>query len=180
MSEVLAHLSWFDLAFAILLLGTVYKGSRRGVGFQMLSLSGYMVLVYFALGYYTLLSEAIFGFLFQGWAKPISFLFISLVVLFIIKILERFFLAAEQEELAFIERVGGMLVGGLRGGILIGLLGIFFLLLPVGTGSISEGRSVFCRHLVEMDLGLYSWMRRLTKSDIPSKDEHLKNFSLEN
>ena len=110
MSAALTDINWLDILFVILLLGMVYKGLRTGVGSQLLSLAGWFVLLFVSIGYYKVLSEAIFGSVLQKWAKPVSFFVISAGIFTVVKILERAFNVITSEEHAAIERVGGALV----------------------------------------------------------------------
>jgi len=176
--NVLEHINWIDIVFIILLLGMVYKGMKTGVGGQILSLIGSIALIFLSIGYYSLLSEAIFGFLLQAWAKPLSFLLIMLVIITLVKVLERVFNIINGEELSMIERVGGALVAAFRAVITCGLIGIMFLLTPVDYlhRSVSEG-SKFGMHIINMDAQIYSWMTELIQtSGKKDKEEVLQEI----
>jgi uncharacterized membrane protein required for colicin V production len=66
--DILNQINWIDIFFLILLLGMVYKGLKTGVGGQVIALIGWFVLVFMSLKYYSVVSEALFGFLLQKWA----------------------------------------------------------------------------------------------------------------
>ncbi|RKY42690.1 MAG: hypothetical protein DRP85_02135 [Candidatus Makaraimicrobium thalassicum] len=159
MPATFQDVNWLDIFFIILLLGMVYKGLKTGVSGQILSMMGLFVLIFVSIGYYGLLSEAIFGFLLQGWAKPLSFFFIGITIFIVIRVLERVFKIVGEEELATIERVGGVLVASFRAFILFGVIGIQLLLTPLDSMHLSaaEGSKV-CMFFVNMDAQIYSWM----------------------
>jgi len=169
----LTNINWLDILFIILLLGMVYKGLRTGVGGQLLSLVGWFILIFVSIGYYSFLSEAIFGFLLQKWAKPVSFFVISAALFTVIKILERVFNIIVGEELALIERIGGALVASLRAFIFFGIIGIMLLLVPLDyvRQSAVEG-SRTCMFFVGLDAQIYSWMTGIVGiSEQKTKDE---------
>ena len=78
--ELIKDINWLDILFVILLLGMIYKGARTGVGGQLLSLAGWCLLLFTSITYYNIVSTAIFGFLLQKWAKPITFFAIALII----------------------------------------------------------------------------------------------------
>ena len=166
MPDILQSINWIDIIFIILLLGMVYKGTSVGVGGQIISLMGYIILLFVSIGYYRFASEAIFGFLLQDWAKPISFLVISVLIFVATKFVERIFNIAKGEELAGIEKIGGALVSFFRAVILCGAIGIFFLLTPISylQDSASFG-SMTCMYFVKTDVSIYSWLAKVTGID---------------
>ena len=163
MPDILQSINWLDIIFIILLLGMVYKGIQTGVGGQIFSLLGYVILLFVSIGYYKFASEAIFGFLLQDWAKPISFLGISVLIFVVTKFVERIFNITKGEDLAGIEKIGGVLVAAFRAVILCGAIGIFFLLTPISylQNSASVG-SMTSMYFVKADISTYSWLARVT------------------
>ena len=162
MPEILLQFNWLDIFFVILLLGMVYKGLKNGVGSQMLSLAGAVFLVFLSIGYYNYFSVSIFGFLAQEWSKPVSFFVISAIVYFAIKLFERIFNVINNEEVSTIERIGGVVIASLRGFIFFGLIGIFFILVPIETlqrSAIQESQT--CMYFVKMDAQIYSWITKI-------------------
>jgi len=161
--DILNNINWIDLAFIILLLGIVYKGLRSGVGGQMLSLAGWIVLVFVSIGFYDYISEAFFGFLLQKWAKPLSFFALSVGVLMVLKVLERIFIVMSSDEMAPIERLGGALVAAARACMFFGLIGILLLLVPVQAvrDQATKG-SRSCMFFVELDARIYSAITEVT------------------
>ena len=178
MPETLNNFNWIDVVFVILLLGMLYKGAKVGVGGQVLSLAGGLFLVFAAVGYYAFLSEAIFGFMLQKWAKPLSFFIIGALIFIMTKLLERVFSIIAGEEVAVIERIGGVIVAGIRAVVLFGLLGMLFLLVPIDSvnAAASEG-SETCMFFVNADAQIYSWMSGIAGgSGKKTKDEIVREF----
>ncbi|NQT33224.1 MAG: CvpA family protein [Candidatus Omnitrophica bacterium] len=159
MPDILHNISLIDVLFIILLLAMLYKGSRIGVSSQLVSLVGYIALVYISIGYYGFVSEAIFGFKLQDWARPLSFCAIAIVVFVAFKFLERIFSIIAGEELAMLERVGGALVASFRAFMLFGVIGIALLLIPVESAKLAvTENSKFAMIFIEMDAGIYAWI----------------------
>ena len=159
MSAIISSINWLDILFLSILLGMIYKGSHTGVGSQLLSLAWWFVLIFFSIGYYSVLSSRIFGFMVQNWARAICFFIIVAVMVLIIKFLESIFNIAVTENLAPIERVGGAFIAFLRAFLLFGLIGIQLLLLPFDflRDPVVEG-SATCMFFVRTDSGIYSWI----------------------
>ncbi|MFH1552533.1 MAG: CvpA family protein [Candidatus Omnitrophota bacterium] len=178
MPEILQDINWLDIFFVILLLGMIYKGSTTGVGGQTISLIGWFVLIFAAIGYYSFLSEALFGFLLQDWARPASFFLISAIMFVVIKVLERVFNVIRGEELASIERIGGALVGAFRACIFFGIIGILLLLIPVEDVRLYVAeKSKTCMIFVQMDAQIYSWMTEfIGESEKKEKDEVIEEI----
>ncbi|MFH1846163.1 MAG: CvpA family protein [Candidatus Omnitrophota bacterium] len=159
MPDIIQEANWIDIFFVILLLGMVYKGLQSGVGNQILSLIGYFILLFFSIGYYELVSNAIFGFLLQKWTRPVAFILIAAIVFIATKLLQRIFSIMSSEQLAPLDRIGGAVLAGVRSCLVCGIIGIFFLLTPIEPlrGSIIHG-SKTGMYFVDMDIKLYSWM----------------------
>ncbi len=178
MPAILENINWIDIFFVILLAGMVYKGSRVGVGGQVVPVLGYFALIFVSIEYYSLLSERLFGFLSMGWAKPASFFVISAGVFLAVKVLERICAAVSDREIAAIEKIGGMLMASFRAFILFGIIGIMLLLLPVDPirHAVAEG-SRTGMFFVDLDARIYSWMTGLIGiSKEKRKDEVVKEF----
>ncbi len=176
---ILQQINWVDIFFIILLLGMVYKGSRVGVGGQIIPLAGWIVLLFVSIGYYQYLSEAVFGFSVQAWAKPISFFAISACLFTAIKFFERIFSAIHSEEVAVLEKIGGAMVAAFRAFISFGIIGIFMLLCPIGflRDSAATG-SKTCMYFVKMDAAIYSGITSLMgEGKKRSTEELLKEFT---
>jgi uncharacterized membrane protein required for colicin V production len=174
LSAFINEISWLDILFAILLVGMVYKGARTGVGSQLLSFVGWVLLLFISITYYNVLSNAIFGFLLQKWAKPLSFFAIAAIVFVLIRVIERVFNIISGEEMASLEKIGGAIIASLRAILLFGLVSMLLLLVPIE----------FCRDAVikksktgmfffEVDAKVYSLMsgrfgltKNRTKNDI--------------
>ncbi len=177
MSDFISHFSWLDLIYILILLGTIYKGSKRGVSTQLISLVGYVLLVYLALGYYLFVSKALFGFLLQNWARPVSFSLITIIVLFILKLIDRALNVVDHDDLATIERIGGMLVAGIRGSILIGVLCFGLALVPIeSVHKVAIRDSALSKYFISVDFIFYTWIIDVLGSDVPDVSEQKDNF----
>jgi uncharacterized membrane protein required for colicin V production len=177
--DIITEVNWIDIIYVILFLGIVYKGTRTGVGGQLLSLAGWIVLLFVSIKYYSLVSEALFGFLLQSWAKPLSFLIIGVVGFVLIKFLERVFSVVAGSELSSFERIGGALVAVVRAFVFFGAIGIFLLLVPVDIArdSVIYG-SKSGMFFVEFDAGIYSMITEVTgdADSKRSKDDVIKEI----
>ncbi|MCK5450630.1 MAG: CvpA family protein [Candidatus Omnitrophica bacterium] len=153
------NINWLDILFVILLLGMVYKGTKIGVGGQIIALIGGFTIVFVSISYYTVLSEAIFGFLLQRWAKPVSFFAIVLGVFTIVKTAERLSQVVIGEEVSALEKFVGALIAGVRAAMLFGVLGMILVLTPIQYTRFAalEG-SKTCKVFMEMDVSIYCWM----------------------
>ncbi len=160
MPEILNEINWLDVLFVILLLGMIYKGLRTGVGGQIPSFLGAIVLLYVSIGYYSFVSEAIFGFLFQKWTQSVSFLIIFVGIIILIKVFERLLSVVRSEDYAILERLGGALIASFRAFIYCGIVGIFLLLIPIESveTSVMED-SKTCVFFINFDLSVFNWMK---------------------
>ena len=164
--DIITDVNWIDIIYVILFLGIVYKGTRTGVGGQLLSLAGWIVLIFVSIRYYALVSEALFGFLLQSWAKPLSFLIMGVLVFVLIKFLERVFSVVTGSELSSFERIGGALVAAVRAFVFFGAIAIFMLLIPleIARDSVIYG-SKTSMFFVGFDAGIYSMISEVTGAD---------------
>ena len=160
----MSGVNWLDVIFLTVLLGMIYKGSRAGVGNQLLSLAWVFVLVFFSIGYYSVLASSLFGFILQSWARPISFFIIASVMFVSIKFLEMMFSSEFVEHISPLERIGGALVAAVRTFLMFGLIGMLFLLLPISflQNSVAKG-SKTGMVFVRMDAHVYSWLSNYLK-----------------
>ena len=178
MPDLINNINWLDVVFVILFIGIVYKGSKTGVGGQIVPLIGIGVLLFCSIRYYKLLSTAVFGFMLQNWALPISFFGIAIVIFILIKILERVFGAMSDTELSFIEKMGGAVFAGVRGILLWGAIVLMLLLVPVDfiQRSVYEGSkiSVIC---INIDARVYSLISEaVDRKNVRKKGEILDEF----
>ena len=172
MSSIIYGINWLDIAFITILLGMIYKGSHAGVGSQVLSLAWVFVLLFFSLGFYDSLASGFFSFIKQNWARPISFLLISIISFASIKFLEMIFNISTSENLAPFERIGGAIIASLRTFVIFGIITIQLLLLPVKflQDGVNDSKSGF--FLVGIDAQLFSYMaENLEYFKKKSKDE---------
>ena len=159
MPEILSNINWIDILFIILLAGMSYKGTKTGVGGQIISFVGYFFVLFLALRFYERLADAVFGFLLHSWAEPIAFFVIAFGVFVVIKFCERT-IGVIGEGLGAVEKTGGVFVAVLRACLLFGIIGIFILLMPLKYMHASATvKSKTCMFFVNMDVGIYSWVQ---------------------
>ncbi|MBD3427258.1 MAG: hypothetical protein GF409_08585 [Candidatus Omnitrophica bacterium] len=172
--SIFEQINWLDIVFIILLLGMVYKGLRTGVGTQVLSLLGWFILLFFSIGYYGYFSQAIFGFLLQKWAKPLSFFLIASIIFIIIKLVERIFNVMHSEEVVSIERLGGAVLASFRAFMFFGAISILLLLIPVeSVKAAAVADSKTSMFFVKLDAQLYSWMTKLVNGPEAKEREQI-------
>lgn len=156
MPDLLKQLNWVDAVFLLLYVGMVYRGARTGVGAQLLSLAGWVAILYLSGRYFSFLSEAIFGFMLQDWAKPLSFLSVAAAGFLVLKFTERVFSVVLGSELSVIEKVGGTIVATLKSFVFFGMIGFFLILTPVDYLWYSAAKaSRTCSSLMKFDTVVY-------------------------
>ena len=170
--------NWVDVLFVILLLGTIYKGVRVGVGGQLLSLAGCFLILFAALSYYNFVSKVIFGFLLYKWARPVSFFSIVVLIFAAVTLWKKALTVAEKDALAPIERLGGAVVAALRSFIIFGIICMFFLLLPFTYPRVTFAhKSRLGMFFIEMNATIYSAMSgHLGLSKKKTKEEIISEF----
>ena len=176
--ELINSINWIDVVFVILFIGIVYKGSRTGVGGQIVPLIGIGAIIFCSIRYYKLLSTAVFGFMLQNWALPISFFGIAIIIFILVKILERVFGAMSDTDLSFIEKMGGAIFAAVRGVLLWGMIGLLLLLVPVNfvQKSVYDGSSLsmFC---INIDARVYNLISEaVDRSNVRKKGEIFDEF----
>jgi len=160
LSNIFTGINWLDIIFLLILLGKIYKGSRSGVGGQLLSLIWWIALIFLSLQYYKFIAGKFLGFLMPQWSFPISFFAICFVLGFVIKLLERLFSIQGAENLAPIERIGGSSIAAVRCLLFFGVISIQLLLLPIPGLQNSVQSSKTGLFFMNIDLGIYSWMTK--------------------
>jgi len=172
--DLLKQINWVDAVFVLLFIGMVYKGTRTGVGAQILSFAGWVAILYGSVRYYEYVSEAIFGFMLQGWAKPLSFFAIATAGFVVLKFVERIFSVVLGSELSLLEKTGGVVVASLRAFVLFGMIGFLLLLTPIDYLWYSAAEaSRTCRSFIEFDAVLYRAIDGLfvsNENETPEKD----------
>jgi uncharacterized membrane protein required for colicin V production len=164
--DLLKQINWVDAVYILLLVAMVFRGTKTGVGAQILSLVGWIAILYLSVRYFLLVSEAIFGFMLQGWAKPLSFFAIAAAGFILLKFVERIFSVVMGAELSIIEKAGGALVAAIRSFILFGMIGFLLLLTPIDYLWFSAAKdSRSCSSFVEFDAVLYRAIDGLLVSD---------------
>lgn len=170
LASILSGINWLDILYFTILLGMIYKGSHAGVGSQLLSLAWWFVLIFFALGYYSGLASAVFGFILQSWARPISFFLITIIVFALIKFMEMIFNISVTDALPPLERIGGALIAAVRTFLVFGIISVQLLLLPIPfLKKTVEKDSKTGPFFVDLDVKIFSFMTKNVQF-IPNKD----------
>lgn len=171
--DIINDINWLDITFIVLLCGMLFKGLRTGVGGQIISLIGLFVLVFVSIHYYGFISEGLFGFMLQKWAKPVTFFFITIATFTVVRILERIFSIAAGDDMAFVERIGGMVVACLRAVLFFGVISIQLMIIPLDyTREAVTEDSKSAMFFVNADAEVYSQMAKyLGISDDISREE---------
>lgn len=177
MPEIFQEINWLDILFVILLAGMLYEGLRRGISGQVLSLVGWVAMLFAAVTYYGTFSESIFGSKLQKWSLTVSFFLIAAGIFFAVTVLERSLKIKKEGEISFTERIGGAGLAALRAILLFGVISMQLLLVPVDPvrAAVKEdSRSAL--FFVDADAQIYSWMtgrfnitRKREKEDIVSE-----------
>lgn len=134
MTEVFQNTNWIDLLIVILLIRSSYVGFTKGFGWELFRFVGYIATVLSAIYYYEFVSQLISDYfpVISSFSNLVSFSGIYLAILFIFKfinlLLEK---VIKIETFSTIERIGGLLLGFLRGVILTSLLLISLVFTPV-------------------------------------------------
>ena len=166
LSTILRELIWVDLSFIILLLGMIYKGVRSGVSGQIVPLIGTIVLTYISIGYYKSSAEAFFGSMLQNWAKPVSFILICFLVLFVFRIIDKLFNFKSSGEIAMIERLAGIAIAIARTIILCGAVTLFLLLVPIKTvNKTVKEESKVALMFAKLDIDIYCVMSKFVNKN---------------
>jgi uncharacterized membrane protein required for colicin V production len=175
---MISELNWIDVIFLILLLGMIYKGVRLGVAGQIIPLLGTFVVLFLSIRYYKSSSEAFFGSMLQGWAKPVSFFIISSLVLFISKIIDKLFHFTAPEDMAVIERAAGIIIAAIRTAIICGVISLGLFLIPVkGVNSALKQDSQFASRLAEININIYCMIAEISdKKKKVEKEKLLSEF----
>lgn len=159
MPEILQQLNWVDYLFVILLLGILYEGLRWGVSGQVLSLAGWIGMLFVSVTYYSRVSESIFGSNLQKWALPISFFLIAAGIFIGVLLVDRAIKAKKEGEISFTDRIAGAGVGALKALILFGVITMQILLVPSDTAhsAVTKG-SKSAMFFLNANAEIYSWM----------------------
>lgn len=177
MPDIVQQMNWLDFLFVILLLGILYEGLRWGISGQVLSLAGWIGMLFASVTYYGPLSESIFGDKLQKWSLPVSFFIIAGGIFLIVLFLERSLKVKKEGEISFTDRLTGAGIAVLRALLLFGVISMFLLLVPVDSSPMSVKKAKSGMFFVEANSEIYSWMTghfNITKKR--EKEDIVKEF----
>jgi uncharacterized membrane protein required for colicin V production len=137
----------------------LYEGLRWGVSGQLLSLVGWIGMLFVSVTYYSRVSQSIFGSNLQKWSLPVSFFLIAGGIFIVVLLIDRAIKAKKEGAISFTDRIAGVGVGALKAIILFGVISMQILLLPVDSArsAVKEG-SKSGMFFLEADAEIYSWM----------------------
>jgi len=162
-SQIIASISWLDVLFVLIFVGMIYRGLRSGIGSQILSLIGWFIVIFFSVGYYSVLSTSIFGFMQRTWSRSSSYTMIIGVGFIVIKLLEMVFRDPASDK-AF-ARVACTILASLRAAIVAGLISIQLLLMPVpDMNKMATKGSKLAMYFVNLDVSVYSGITKVLSS----------------
>jgi uncharacterized membrane protein required for colicin V production len=176
--DIIRELNWVDFLFIILLLGILYEGLRWGASGQLLSLIGWVCMLFASVTYYSPFSEAILGDKLQKWSLPFAFFLLAGGVFGLVMVLESSLKIKKDGELSFTQRIGGAIVAAVKSVLILGIVAMLLLLTPVDSirKAVRE-QSKTAMFFVETDAEVYSWMTgqfNLTRKK--AKDEVINEF----
>lgn len=178
MPDIIRELNWVDFLFVILLLGILYEGLRWGASGQLLSLIGWVCMLFASVTYYVPFSEVILGNKLQKWSLPIAFFLLAGGVFGLVMVLENSLKLKKDVELSFSQRLGGAFVAAVKSVIILGVVAFFLLLTPVDSikKAVRE-QSKTAMFFVETDAEVYSWMTgQFNLTSKKAKDEVVNEF----
>ncbi len=140
----------------------IYRGLIAGVGSQMIAFMGWFLLVFASIEWYDKISNVVFSFLLQSWSKPAGFVGLIVLVVGLIKFLEKMFNITVEDDIAALERFFGAAISAGRAGMLYGSISLLILLFPInGTYPMIVEKSKTAMFFVKMDVSIYCWIKRV-------------------
>lgn len=134
MTEIFQNINWVDLLVVILLIRSSYVGFTKGFGWELFRFIGYLSTAMAAVYFYEYTSQLLGDYfpVMHSFANLICFTGLYAGILFIFKFIN---LLIEKiikiETISTVEKIGGLLLGFLRGAILISLLLISLVFTPI-------------------------------------------------
>jgi len=134
LTGVLQKINWIDLLVVILLVRSSYVGFTKGFGWELFRFIGYISTVIATVYYYEYASQLIGDYfpVVYSFSNLLSFTGVYLVILFIFKfvniLIEK---VIKIETVSGVERLGGLLLGFLRGTIFTSFLLISLVFTPI-------------------------------------------------
>ena len=134
MSDFLQKINWIDLLAVILLVRSSYVGFTKGFGWEFFRFLGYLGGAFLSVYYYEYVSQLTGDYLpaVSPFSNLISFTSIYILILFIFKFINTIIEKIIKIEIfSTLERLGGLILGFLRGAITLSLILITLVLMPV-------------------------------------------------
>ncbi|MCM8781958.1 MAG: CvpA family protein, partial [Candidatus Omnitrophica bacterium] len=134
MTEFFQKINWTDLLVVILLIRSSYVGFTRGFSWEFFRLIGVVCAAIGAIYFYEDISLLIGDYLpiIYPISSLLSFTAIYTIILFLLRLINLFMeKIIKIEVFSILEKIGGLCLGFLRGGILLSLLMISLILTPI-------------------------------------------------
>ncbi|MBF0494620.1 MAG: CvpA family protein [Candidatus Omnitrophica bacterium] len=152
---------WLDIVYIVTACWMLYRGSKKGLGSQLVFFIWWFVLLFFAIGYYDTIASKYLTFISNKWAEPVAFAVIVAAFSGLIKGMEILANISLKDTLTPIETMGGVIMAALRTIILFGIIGFQLMLVPVdGVNDIIAKHSRSAMFFVKIDVTVYSWLTR--------------------
>ncbi len=176
---ILKNISWVDILFLILLLEMIYKGSRVGIGSQLISFTSLVITLFVCITYYGATANEYFGTWLDTAAKAVAFFVIAFSIFIVSKVVDRMISIRGAGELATLERVVGAGAAVLRAFLLFGLISIQLLLLPAeSVRNLVVNKTKSCVYFVEFDTKIYLMMSKILRRPPEKEKKELINAYL--
>lgn len=152
-TEWLGQVNWVDFLFFIILLRIMYVGFKKKLVVEFFSFLGILFGVFFSLHYYSRLAAVVAN----NSALPLDIsMIVAYVVLLVITmlafkfILDGVLLLFRIEPRGFLDRWGGLLFSILKGALVCGLVGVFFIISTVNYLEFSVRQSFLGNRLTSL------------------------------
>jgi len=177
MENLISRINWVDVVTLIILLRTTYIGLDRGFSVEIFKFLGIILALAAGLNFYRPLSQFLAGhsFLPISLAQILSFLAVVFISVLLFKVIQLFFNAILKTEFVkWLDKIGGLILGIVRGILICALLFITLLLLPWNYPNYSiKQRSLSGSPILKVAETFY----RFTFKFYPGPDRALELFS---
>ena len=162
--NIFQQFNWVDIFVLILLFRIGYVSLKRGLPVEIFKLLGTLAATYLSLHYYSLISLFFQPRLFnkkEPWVILEFFVFLALVILgyFIFIFLRSiFYRFIKMEAVSYLNRWGGLVLGLIRGVLLVGLIIFILVFSGINYFRVSAKHSFLGRRLFDIAPTTYSWL----------------------
>lgn len=177
MEDIFSRINWVDIVVLIILIRTTYIGLDKGFSVEIFKFFGIIFALALGLNFYIPLSQFIsaHSFVPLSLGKILAFLGLVFLMVLVFKLIYLFFKALVKAEFVkWLDKIGGLSLGILRGILISSLVFITLLLLPWDYPGYSiKARSLSGQPILKAAEKFYC----LTFKFYPGPDEALEIFS---